>query len=348
MDKAGWLLAAGCWPLAAGRWLLAAGCWPLAAGRWLLAAGRWPLAAGCWLLAAGLLAADPAVDLSASPSQIAVGETVQVTVTYRWPHGWTVDAEPDPAAAFRSQFVTAAPPAARSSTAEEERRTFRYTVAATRSGAWLLPRPTLTVRGPQGPSTVTAPEVIVQVGTESAPPNLPAARPLLLRPPTPLPASRLWWWIGGGAALLLGLAALWWLRRRQAIASGPTPWQVFEGELSGARSAADGKAAGAAISLAVRRYAGRLWGFDGPGLTTREMGAVLRRLRAGRITDDESRDLLRLLARLDDLRWNVSDAPTEAMHDLVTLAHTWADGVQKRLDAEVAERAKAKTKAASP
>ncbi len=313
---------------------------------WLLAAGRWPLAAGCWLLAAGLLAAEPGVDLSASPSQIAIGETVHVTVTYRWPHGWTVDAEPDPAAAFRSQFVTAAPPAARSSTAEEERRVFRYTVAATRSGAWLLPRPALTVRGPQGPSTVTAPEVIVQVGTESAPPNLPVARPLLLRPPQALPVAQRWWWIGGGTALLAVIGVIWLLRRRSSIASGPTPWQVFEADLSSARSAADGKSAGAAISLAVRRYAGGIWGFDGPGLTTREMGVALRRLRVGKITDDESRDLLRLLARLDDLRWNVSDAPTEAMHDLVTLAHTWADGVQKRLDAEAAERAKAKAKVA--
>jgi hypothetical protein len=290
------------------------------------------------LLASGLLAVEPAVDLSASPSQIAIGETIQVTVTYRWPHGWTVDAEPDPAVAFRNQFVTAAPPAARSSTAEEERRTFRYTVAATRSGAWLLPRPQLALRSPQGPLTVTAPEVIVQVGTESAPPNLPAARPLLLRPPQAQPNAQRWWWIGGAAALLVVIGMIWWLRRRGAIASGPTPWQVFETGLSSARSAADGKTAGAAISLAVRRYAGGVWGFDGPGLTTREMGAVLRRLRAGRITDDESRDLLRLLARLDDLRWNVSDAPAEAMHDLVTLAHTWADGVQKRLDAEAALR----------
>ena len=309
------------------------------------AAGRWSLVAGCWLLAAGLLAVEPAVDLSATPAQIAVGETVQVTVTYRWPHGWTVDAEPDPAVAFRSQFVTAAPPAARSSTAEEERRTFRYTVAATRSGAWLLPRPQLAVRSPQGPVSVTAPEVIVQVGSESAPPNLPAARPLLLRPPQALPGSQRWWWIGGAAALI-AIAALWWRRRRGTIASGPTPWQVFEADLSSARSAADGKSAGAAISLAVRRYAGGIWGFDGPGLTTREMGVTLRRLRAGKISDDESRDLLRLLARLDDLRWNVNDAPTEAMHDLVTLAHTWADGVQKRLDAEAAERAKAKAKVA--
>ena len=48
-----WPLAAGRWPLAAGRWPLAAGRWPLAAGRWPLAAGRWPLAAGRWPLAAG-------------------------------------------------------------------------------------------------------------------------------------------------------------------------------------------------------------------------------------------------------------------------------------------------------
>lgn len=82
------------------------------------ATGAWRLAAAC-LLAAVLAAADrPSVDLSASPAQLAVGGTVAVTVTYRWPHGWTVAAEPDPAHDFRDEFVTASPPAVRSSTGE--------------------------------------------------------------------------------------------------------------------------------------------------------------------------------------------------------------------------------------
>ncbi len=298
-----------------------------------------------WLLCLGVLlaAADaPFVDLSVAPAQIAVGETVVATVTYRWPHGWTVAVEPDPSAAFRSQFVTNAPPPVVTSTGEEERRVFRYTVAAVRSGAWLLPRPALIATGPSGPATATAPEVIVQVGAESAPPHLPAARPLLVRPPVAAATNHRWWWIGGVVALLAAVGlGLWW-RLRRAIDSDPTPWEVFSGELDAARAAGDGKDGGARLSLAVRRYAGRVWGFDGPGLTTREMGVALRRLKPGRITDEESRELLRLLGRLDDLRWSADEAPAGAMHDLHTLARTWATGVQGRLDAEAAERAKAK------
>jgi len=138
---------------------------------------------------------------------------------------------------------------------------------------------------------------------------------------------------------------LWWRMRRQAVASGPTSWDIFTRELADTSAASDAKDAGARISLAVRRYAGAIWRFDGPGQTTREVAATLRRLRAGRITEDEQRDLLRLLSRLDDLRWSPGDAPVEAMHDLVTLARTWAEGVQRRLDAEAAARAQAKGKA---
>ena len=299
------------------------------------------------LVVVGLMAgeAGPVVELSASPAEVAVGETVVVTVTYRWPHAWSVAAEPDPAADFHNLFVTAAPPAERASSGEEERRTYRYTVAAARSGAWQLPRPSLTAQGPAGPSTTQAPAVIVQVGAESAPPKLPSARPLILRPPVALATNQRWWWLGGAVAVLSG-AVLWWrLSRRQAL-SGPTPWEILASELDRVGSASDAKDAGARISLAVRRYAGALWRFDGPGQTTREVGATLRRLRAGAIADDEARDFLRLLSRLDDLRWSPGEAPSEAMHELVTLARSWAAGVQARLDAEAAARAKAKRPAA--
>jgi hypothetical protein len=291
-------------------------------------------------VALGAGEAAPVVELSAQPAQIAVGETVVVTVTYRWPRGWTV-AEPDPAGAFQGLFVTAAPPAERATIGDEERRSFRYTVAAVRSGAWLLPRPAFTARGPSGEVTATAPEVIVQVGTESAPPRLPEPRPLLVRPPEAPVVSRMWWWIGGGAVALIAGIVTWFVLRRRQAESGPTPWQRFERELAGAPTDGDAKESGARISLAVRRYAGAIWNFDGPGLTSREVGAVVRRLRAGSITEDEARDLLRLLSRLDDLRWSAGDASEAAMRELCTLALAWAQGVQRRLDAEAAERAKA-------
>lgn len=298
-----------------------------------------------FLLAAVLAAAEtgPHVEMTATPAQVEVGATVAVVVTYRWPKNWSVEREPDPAGAFRDLYITSAPPAERSAAGGEERRTFRYSVAAVRSGAWQLPRPTLTARGPLGAITATASEVIIQVGTESAPPNLPSPRPLLVRPPVlPVASNRLWWWIGGGTLLLTAGTAWWIHRRRRAQVSAATAFQILNDDLAAARAPGDAREVGTRISLALRRYAGCLWGFDGPGLTTRETGAALRRLPAGRVADTEAAELMRLLGRLDDLRWSAGDLPAEAMTDLLTLAASWGAAVQQRLDREAAEAAQAR------
>lgn len=299
------------------------------------------------LLVAALLAAAevPRVELAASPAQVGVGESVTVTVTYRWPGGWTVATEPDPSPDFAACFVTSAPPPERSRADGGERRVFRYTLAATRSGAWALPRPRFSASGPQGAVEAQAPEVIVQVGTESTPPRLPAPRPALVRPPLDQAQPARWWWIGGGAAVLAAAIALVWWRRRPRPDPAATALQVFTAELAAAPGLGDARAVGTGISLALRRFAGAHWGFDGPGQTTREVAASLRRLPAGRIGDAESADLLRLLGRLDDLRWSAGELPAEAMRELALLAQTWAAGVQARLDAEAAARAAQKGKA---
>lgn len=294
------------------------------------------------LLLAALAAGEPRVELAASAPQVAVGENVTLTITYRWPRGWTVSPEPDPGPELGGLFVTAAPPPERSRTGEEERRTFRYTVAAARSGAWLLPRPAFTATGPGGAVEARAPEVVVQVGTEAAPPQLPAARPALIRPPPSLAPARRWPWYAGGTLLAAALAGLWWWRRqRRREAAALSAWQVLVQDLAAVRGAADGKELGAGLSLALRRYAGALWDFDGPGQTTREVGASLRRLGPGRIAEAEAADLLRLLGRLDDLRWSAGDLPAAAVADSATLAEAWAGAVQRRLDAEAEARRQA-------
>ncbi|MCK6491062.1 MAG: hypothetical protein L6R48_22650, partial [Planctomycetes bacterium] len=297
------------------------------------------------LLLLGALAAaeGPRVELSATPAQVAVGETVAVDVTYAWPRGWTVAGEPDPGADFRPLFITAAPPPERSSDGEGERRRFRYRVAATRSGAWALPRPAFTATGPAGAVRAQAAETIVQVGTESAPPDLPAARPPLVRPPAGAgPDRRPWWWLAGGSLAAAGLFAWWALRRRRQAAVAASALQIFAAESAQARQAGDAREVGTRLSLAVRRYAGSVWGFDGPGQTTREVAATLRRLGPARVAEDEAAALGRLLGRLDDLRWCAGEVPVEAMAELATLAEAWVGGVQRRLDAEAAARAAAK------
>ena len=280
-----------------------------------------------------------AVDLSASPSAVAVGDPLTVTLTYRWPHGWTVQTpshEPDPSIAFASEFVTSLPPVQATSTGEEQRRTFTLTLLALHSGTWQLPRPRLEVEGPDGHHSALANAVIIQVGTESKPANLPAARAPWMPPPAPLSHPAAWWLVPLSAVLLvLALALAYWWRRRHLLPP-PTPMEVFTNDCLAAISTSDGKEAGALLSLALRRYVGALYAFDGPGSTTRETATYLR----GRLSDDEQHALLRLLEQLDSLRWCASALPAPLVRQSAETARTWCDQVQRRLDEAALERAR--------
>lgn len=282
-----------------------------------------------------------AVDLSASPAAVAVGDAVTVTLSYRWPHGWTVltpSHEPEPAGAFASEFVTSVPPAQASSTGEEQRRTFTMTLLALHSGTWQSPRPRLDVEGPSGRQHAIANAVIVQVGTEAKPADLPAARGAWVHPPASGAGPMAWWLIALAVVLLivaLGLA-LWWTRRH--LVPPPTPLEVFTAECLAAISTSDGKEAGARLSLALRRYVGALYAFDGPGSTTRETATHLR----GRLNEDEQHALLRLLGQLDDLRWSAPELPAPLVRESAQSARTWCDRLQHRLDEAAQERERAR------
>jgi hypothetical protein len=322
--------------------LLALGAWALPASR--AAAGDAPRtpadAPGADAAPASADAAHLGVEIAAQPAVVAIADQLTVTVTYRWPHGWSVETpnhEPDPSPAFAREFVTSFPPAIRASTGEEERRTFRLSVMANHSGSWELPRPTLAVRGPAGRREITAAPVIVQVGTEARPAELPPPRPQWVRPRSADDGGRdrPWLWLAavlaGGAITVL---ALW---RRRARAPGPTPFAVLLDELSAATTTGDGKEAGARLSLALRRYLGQLFSFDAPGSTTRETAAFLR----GRLPEAEHRDLARLLDQLDGLRWSPGELAISAIMPPAEAARSWCAQLQRRLDAEAAERAAA-------
>lgn len=301
-----------------------------------------------WITSAALCGADPnaerptpkagpvSVDMSCSVSQLAVGDRTTVTISYRWPRGWTAE-EPDPAQAFRSEFTTDWPPPKRISTGDEERRVFTVTIAATRSGAWALPRPTFTASDFNGPHAATAPEIILQVGTDAKPAKLPAARTAWVKPPASETPDRTRWWLAGLAGVGLLATAAWFLLRGKVLAAQATPLEIFTREWQAASTSGDGKDAGARLSLALRRYAGAIWRFDGPGSTTRETAAQLK----GRLPDEEFATLIRLLDRLDDLRWSPGSLPVAALTREVAGAQEWTTGVQQRLDAEARAAAEA-------
>ena len=296
----------------------------------------------CWcvlvlgVVGPGAVAADqPVVELAAAPAEVAVGDAVSVTMTWSWPAGWQMQSQPDPAVDFRDCFVTDAPPVTITRTAEGERHSVRLQLLAQRSGAWALPRPVLVVHGPAGAVTIQAAPVIVQVGTEAAPPKLPEAIAPHVRPPPAPPTERWGWWVAGVAALLLATAVLLVLRRRARATAELRADERFAAEIRRLQSAADGKDLGAGISLALRRYAGELYRFDAPGSTTREIAAAVA---GARFPADEARALVRLLERLDDLRWAPGELPTEQVRPLLDDATTWVAQAERRLAAEAAAR----------
>lgn len=275
---------------------------------------------------AGNAAEGPTVDLSAIPAEVAVGDPVTVTVTYSWPKGWLVEKIPDPGEDFHATFVTDAPPPQETATAEGVRRVVRLTIAATRSGAWALPRPAFTASGPTGPVTAQAPVVVVQVGTEASPPKLPEALPLRIRPPFVAQSAARWWWLAGVAGALI-LVIGWLVRRRAAAVESLPPAMIFGREIEQLATVRDPRELSAGLSMAVRRYMAAIWSFDALGSTVREIAA-----RQSGITSSGERfqDLVRVLQQLDDVRWSAGDLTREQ----VTLHLSAATTLVAQIEAE--------------
>ncbi len=300
------------------------------------------------LLFAGEPGTDPrvSVGIAAAPAEVDVGNAVTVTVTYRWPLGLRPATEPDPGPNFTGCFVTSVAPVERIEGGDEHRRVHKLTVAAMQSGAWALPRPSFSVAATgvkDAPAiTAQAPAVIVQVGAKAAAVKLPAARPAWTRPPAPPAVRQRGWWIAAAAVAVLGIGlAIWFALRKRT--PPPTPFEIFDRDLAHAETASEGKELGARLSLALRRCAGIVYGFDGVGSTTREAAAWLR--SAGNVPADEGRSLIRLLERLDEHRWSPGDLPADVVRPVVRESRDWATAVDRRLSAEAAARSGGKRNA---
>jgi hypothetical protein len=189
--------------------------------------------------------------------------------------------------------------------------------------------------------------VVVQVGTEAAPPKLPEPMALRVRPPKPPESDHRWWWLGGSLGLAVaGVTVLLLLRRRAASAALVPPVDRFAAEVRRLAAVTDGKELGAGLSLALRRYAGEVYRFDGAGSTTREVAAQLARTSH---PEDERRALVRLLERLDDLRWAPGELDAAAVRPVSDDASAWVAQVERRLAAEAeAKKATGTAKPAAP
>ncbi|MFW5752997.1 MAG: hypothetical protein ACOCYV_02980 [Planctomycetota bacterium] len=275
------------------------------------------------------------IAMEADAAALTLGDPLRLTITCRWPRAWKQPRLPDPTVAFRQVIAVEPPVIAPSGT--DTRVRWRVSLRAQRPGAWALPRPVLQVHGPDGPVRVRAPEVIVQVGAGADAPDLAAPRPLWRRPPayTPEHAPGLWIWLvlGAGAlgAAALALLVLHRRRRRPPL----SPHQRFLRELPDPAAVGDGAALAEAIGLALRRYCGAIWSFDGPGATAQE---VLDRLRSQLPTDAFQR-LRGLFGDLERLRWAPGELAVVVVSPLLERAREWEAGVeQRRAEAAAIER----------
>jgi len=275
------------------------------------------------------LATAVTLNLTTSAAAPAVGDQVTVTVSWAWPTGWSVR-EPDVMADFAGEFVVEVPPAIRRTSGGLEYREQRLVLLARRSGAVNLPRPVLTATGPGGAVAVQAPAVLLTVGTGSATAALPAARPLVTGLSERAPLSP-WWWLLALLLVPVGVV-LWRLTHRRLQGPPPSPAEIAARELMAAARLTEGKALAGAAGLALRRFAGAVWGFDGPGMTAREAIAMVR----GKAQVDEAAAYARMLEVIDGTRWAPDDMALAPLTAVVDEAKTWVERVTARLAAEAA------------
>jgi hypothetical protein len=269
----------------------------------------------------GLLAASEAsIDMHVDQAEPAVGDRITVTVHYRWPSDWHLDQEPHPAAVFDAEgcFLINVPPPQELDDGIESQRIWQLTMLAGSSGAWSLPRPGLQLTDPAGEiHTISAPEVIIQVGAGDDSAQLPEPSKPWLRADGGAPRGSSWPW------LIVGLIAItltaWLLLRRREPEHQLTPAERFAQDLRLVHSTVDGKHAGSLLSQALRRYAGGIFGFDGVGATVRECRALIREHLDG----DVRQEFLRILEELDALRWSAAELDPERIGPLVTASDQW-------------------------
>jgi hypothetical protein len=268
----------------------------------------------------------PSVSLRAQPTQVAVGDSVVLSVNYRWLADAPPAQMPDPSAALAQEIVSAIKGPDRSTADGIVEHSWTATVVMRSSGTWQAPVFELAVDD----TPVRSSEVLITVGTASTEAALPPPSALWTRSAIPPEQqAAIWPWVVAIIVLLLiaALAAVLLLRRRRP---GPTPFQRFSTELAQVLEASEAAEAGARLAGCLRRYCGRRWAFDGAGATGRELIDHLH----DELPSTDLAQLRRIMNHLDDLRFSPEGLALAQVRSLLDEGRSWVSRQEHRLAAE--------------
>lgn len=283
-------------------------------------------------------AVEPEVVMTAVPAQVTPGETVTITVTYRWPRSaMPVPADPSPIGWFADLPLTSVSPPKSRDAGEWTERSWTLTMAPDTAGAIDLPQPRLTIGLDGEQWQASAPATRVIVSTESL--DLPTARPLLI-PERSLLSRNGWLGIAiiGGLIVAGVIAGLIWRRWRQPEPAIP-PAEQFAADLAKLAGVSDARSAGVALSAALRRYCGRRWGFIGSGATGREVVSQL----TSHVAASPIGALRQIFDQIDGLVWAPADMTSQRVDQLRQDACTWVDDREQEFAAAEASAESAPT-----
>lgn len=242
------------------------------------------------LLAAAAPAGAAAVHVTLPPGPLTVGDRAEIVVTVTGERDEVAGEPRFPAWGERwgdAEIVEVGPVVPAFGTADQSGAPRLYeqrlVLAAYRPGLVELPPRPIALPGPEGTAELSTPAGLALQIDSVLPAELADAEgsEIEARPPAPprsLPLGGAFWvTLAGGCAMLLGLFLIARRRRRaSAPVSRAAPRDELAAALAAAAEAPEPAAGHVALSLGLRRFLGRSFGFRAAESTTTEMRRLLR------------------------------------------------------------------------
>ncbi|HZI63155.1 MAG TPA: hypothetical protein VFE44_00165 [Thermoanaerobaculia bacterium] len=296
-------------------------------------------------------AAQPTLTVELRPPEVTVGDHVEAVLTLAVPEG-ELSGEPRfpvwQKTWGEAEIVRADPPARAGASGGAVTFTQRLVLAGFRPGEISLPPVEVAVPSSSGTSAVaTAADLALRVRSV-LPPGVEDPEPKPPAPPRPLPWGRAFWWsLAAGLALCAALGLLLWRRaRRRAAGVAETPRLEPFAELLARLQEIAQLPAGASepahtrLSLALRRFLGRAFGFHAAESTTTE---IQRQLRSRHLPEVAARRAVRLLRECDAVKFARVPAPPGALGERLGAARAVGEEVESHLRPPVPAAALEKT-----